>query len=934
MKKLLSLLIASVLLCTQIQFASAAKEEYDISGYFLRYDTLTKLGLVEDIENYTDRLSYAAFAEILGNIVGCKGDACEYFGIKNKDMYYYIDYDNAAKLLVSVLGRDIEGRIKDYYTAAEKADLNGGVINFNSEFMAYDAVFMLYNALKAEVLEQTVYGDTDKYEKTGRTLSGLYLGAYYFEGVLSANEYGSLVGGASTGNDCITVEDSDAGILNIRINRNNTDTYSLLGCMVEGFYIADSENSALKELACINYSAQNDALNLNFDNEPYYNESENKIEYVKNGRSKSVKLDFNMDLIYNGQCVTDTPGNVLKIINDLGGLSLGSVILTDSDGNGKYDIMSVYTYENLVVEGKSASEFKIYGKDNDFISLENEYSGGRVSIVDEEGIAVDYSVLKAGDVLSIHESMSNDSVIRIVVCKNSFFGQINYSSGSKGQKYGINVYGSEEETDGGELCEFEFAKTVEAEKIRIGEYYNFYIDYTGRVAKAILGSNRKMHYGLFVKMAKENSGLDGDKLKIMMMTDLDTAVQPRAEVVILSDNAKYNGLKITENNINEINAELFHTVVTYYTTSDGKIKSITGADSGEDDALISKNRADILASESVLPSMRTLMLAKNPWVHFTVTDAEIRSGIPYTNISIAKPNSDSTGLVPIGGNKVICVPDISLSEVSMSYADDFYKVLPVEKFEYFHNTGTSSYRISGYYEKDRALPLFAVYFSPISEKPENNGEMTAHDRILLVNDVKSTTNPVTETQCLKITGMYGGAEVEMYTKHEGILDYSGKDRFVDVSEGDLMFVVFDANGLVTYGLRFYDYDSEIKDGVFEDYMDGTYGIYSDCTATYDLLSKYFVTKGIVYNEGPGNSGITLADSFEAMENDGLNGGIHGFAKPIKHIYVYDTNKDEPEKRVSRGSMNSGITYFEDKTDISTAVIRHKSGNCMDVVIYK
>ena len=304
------------------------------------------------------------------------------------------------------------------------------------------------------------------------------------------------------------------------------------------------------------------------------------------------------------------------------------------------------------------------------------------------------------------------------------------------------------------------------------------------------------------------------------------------------------------------------------------------------------------------------------------------------NISFSTFDSQQTRIKPIGNCKVIGVPDISVSKASMSYADDFYKVLDIENKEYFHLVGLAAYKVTAFYDEESVSPKFVIYSMDENNTIKDKSQITITDKIFIVSNVSSSKNPVSELECLKIEGMYGGLKTTLYTKQIGVLDYANAGSYINLTEGDLFIPNFDANGMITYGFMYYDYNPDTETGDFPEYINnGEYGITVGYPGFKGSINAYFVQKGYVYNIGYLDSGIIIADSMNSMENR-VKSEIYGYAKPIKHIYVYDTQQKDKTKRITTGKLSTGITYFADKTNVSTAVIRQKSANCLDVVIYK
>ena len=910
---------------TGLSMPAVYAAEYDADLYSFCADVLNSLEIpVDTSENMMKKVSYSQFAKMLDALVENEDISNIYMSEKLHNSYLYMDYSEAAKILVSLLGWNFGNQADRYMSIANQVGLSDNVVNKEDKFLVYDVVIMFYNALTADTLEQTVYGTDAEYEKGGITLAEKYKHAVKFEGRLIGNRYSTMYDNMFAAKDEIIVNNSVIGNM---IFKTNFDTYSLLGRNVEGFYL-EEKGKDKKQLLSVKPKLEDDVLSLSYENRPYY--IDNQIRYIVNNKEKKISLEFATDVIYNGQYTTQNTGQFLQRISEGINYGLSSLTIVDCDEDGKYDLVAIECYKTMVVEGKSSSVFKVYSDKNEFLSYDEEYQNGRLSLVDIDGKPFEYKELQKGDILSIFEGASNEKAVKIIVNDNMISAAVNGVCSGEPNNYEFKVKTDDTE----EIQNLEFAYSTLENNVSLGEFYDLYLDHTGRIARAKRNTSDGVHYGLFVEFFSDLESSGKDKFKAMIMTDLNGTGSSKLQLVELQKNAKFNGINITTSNYKAFNLELFHTVVMYYTTSDGKIKKIVGADSGIEGSLITKNKRQNPDNENTVPDTRKLMFSKGAAssAMFSATNSEITSGTPYTNISFGIFDEAGTNIAPFNGCKVIGIPDIAPADASTSYGDDYYKVLNFESAEYFHLTAAGDYKITAYYEQDAVVPTFVVYTMPLQDKPSSNIQMTITDKILIVNDVSHVINPITETVSQKIECMYGGKMTTVYSKDEGVKDYTNDTQFINLSEGDLIIPAFDANGMVTYAFMFYDYNSDSETGDIPSYINsGTYSINNGYSGFNSVQSDYFIKKGYVYNIGATDCGIILADSISDMEN-GTN--LYGFAKPIKHMYVYDTKQNNLQKRITNGKMSPGITFFEDSMNTSVAVVRHRSGNCLDVVIYK
>lgn len=277
----------------------------------------------------------------------------------------HVTYSQAAKLIVDVLGYKNYTAIKygdypdGYVIMAGELELNDGVKNvqWNSELTAEDAVKMLYNAGRTEVVEFTGVDKNGNptYKANGVELLEKRNEIYYAEGYMQSNGICSLVAEEVTSG--VTVID---GISYISADVDLTD---LLGCKVKYFY---KDNEADKKLLwAAPHTRFNKILELNAS-DLAINDSDytltNFVYYTADGKTKSLDIKPYANVVYNNSICP------IPTINDVKPVT-GTMRLIDNDNDDCYDTVIVEEFRNIVVSTISLESQYIGDKYNSTINL-------------------------------------------------------------------------------------------------------------------------------------------------------------------------------------------------------------------------------------------------------------------------------------------------------------------------------------------------------------------------------------------------------------------------------------------------------------------------------------------------------------------------------------------------------------------------------------
>lgn len=414
---------------------------YSLAAFL--YDEPTKLGSASEIALSTGMIS----------------SEDEYNGKKS------ITVEDALKYAAITLGYK-----EDYAKTALDLNLSHGVEAAMSKKLKYDdAVTILYNLSEAEPLEAYWKSEDDMGYRVlaDTTLLEQNRDIYKVKGIVTADVYTSIYGEEGTGNDKYIRLDDNEYIV------NDIQAEDFLGLNVI-CYAKEEKNSEPEILCMTENENKNDVVTLDADKIEYVAEDFSYIEYMKENSDKTYKLKLPSALrvIYNGVYYGDYTAEDLTP-------NIGSLKFIDNNSDGKYEIISVKSYETMIVESVNKNEKKIINKyrfDGAVSELETE-DDSFCKIYDAENNETNFDAIKTNDVLSVAKSKNTDGrVIRIYISGYTPF---------EGTVSGINYEDDEISIDGqtyamsNDYLEF---LNYDGKTNEMGKKYIFYRDCFGNTA--------------------------------------------------------------------------------------------------------------------------------------------------------------------------------------------------------------------------------------------------------------------------------------------------------------------------------------------------------------------------------------------------------------------------------------------------------------------
>lgn len=444
-----------------------------------------------------------------------------------------ITYREAVTIMVRATGYEQSALQKGGYpsgyisVASENAMLNGVSGTSEKEISRGNVAILTNNALETKKMEQTGFGDRPSYSVVDKTLLSDNLSAKKITGQIKAVGKMTLSGVSPVNDDSVMIGNE--------IYKSEYNANDLLGHNVIAYVQKDKYNEEHLILALSNKQT-NTALDISPE---LFRSIETKngvdvITYYESGKSKTVSIASNAQLIYNNRNI-DYDKEKLNIQDKNAYISL-----LDTNSDSKYDVVFVTEYENITVE--SATSSKITGANQKVIRLDD----------------IDYKLyqgfneirptdLRKWDVISVVKSPTDD-YHEIYMSRNTVKGKVTSIT-----KNGFKVDGTEYLTAAGFDSAVSLGDTVEFcldvnSKISAIKNVAITVDSYGYLTNAYTSENGDTSY---VKLVERN----GEKTTLELASKVKfNGVSTKAEDVVkgLEKNTLIAYVKNTSNLISEI----------------------------------------------------------------------------------------------------------------------------------------------------------------------------------------------------------------------------------------------------------------------------------------------------------------------------------------------------------------------------------------------
>lgn len=462
-----------------------------------------------------------------------------------------ITYAEAITILVRATGYEPAAEAKGgypqgYIVVGAENNLNKNVTGSNMEPISRGNVaYMTTNALTTKLMERKGYGEDETYEVTDKTLLKDKLGVTKDEGQIVAIEKTSLEGSSNLTEGQIQIGDK---IFETAYNMNN-----LFGHNVT-YYWKENDNGDDEVILALSQSQKNSTVTIPADLFEQVTEKNGNtvLEYLKNeddSRVSSVTLSADAKLIYNGKAET-----MDKDLIDMTDKS-GKIVVLDSDRDGKYDIVYVVEYENLVVEEVTAT-----GK------IVDKYGAPTLNLGEDEDIR--YTITSGFNQLTLKDLKEYD-VLSVAASKDKELYDISVSNKTVEGK----VTGKDEK---GFYIAGEHYKVAPnyQEVIEIGAEGRFYLDIDNKIAAVDTNVEVSRNYAYLIKA---HTSADTEDSTFKMFTKEGKEVTVTANEKIRFN--KKSGQKAEEvvKQLQDSNAATTKQLVTYTLNAEGKLTALNTA---------------------------------------------------------------------------------------------------------------------------------------------------------------------------------------------------------------------------------------------------------------------------------------------------------------------------------------------------------------------
>lgn len=306
-----------------------------------------------------------------------------------------ITVNQAVKMLVSSLGYSVaaekQGYPAGYLAQAVSLNLLGGVEKGEKAAARKTIARLLANALEAPMMEMTFNTENKTYVRGKGTLLGI-LDVKIVKGLVDGI-YGASLTGASA------LKEDEVSISGTVYKTTLSSCTGFFTKTVEA-YVAENEKGQdtvvfMTRSYNTDYTETIKAEDIDADATTL-----GKIVWTLNNKTYSETLNSSMTYVYNGNTVT-TQNLKASLLHP----ESGEVILADTNRDGAYDTVVIWSYETIVVT--SVTDKNIYGRYSKYVNIGKE-DEDRVILIQKGSEKVEPSSLLAGSVIWAAKSLDGE----------------------------------------------------------------------------------------------------------------------------------------------------------------------------------------------------------------------------------------------------------------------------------------------------------------------------------------------------------------------------------------------------------------------------------------------------------------------------------------------------------------------------------------------
>lgn len=470
-----------------------------------------------------------------------------------------ITMEQAAKVLVKMIGGDVlaewrGGYPSGYLSYAAQSGVTKGVEKSAAESLTRGEVAKLFaNTIELDILKQTGFGDMEEYvTQKDVTILSEYHSIYPRKGRITANYYAGIVADEPLAKNEVMLE-------NEILDKGATDAADWLGYYGKA-YIRLEASEPLGEMVYFSVDTQrSEALVIAADDLLQVDEmSELSYRDSETGKTRTVQLFKNTNLIYNGGSGTFSEDNLLP--------ETGSVTLLDTDGDSRYDVALVESYETLAVGNLSPDSGKITDLYDPLKVVETKdldlfVRRGYQEIALEDIAPLEVVSIAKTEARAAHQKMTILASEKKVQGKITEYetGEGNGSVTIKGKRYPLSAYLRQKIDEGA------------AEELRVGATATLRLDHFGCIGIAQMSQSSDF---MLLNGIMWEQGADSGWLAELFLSNGEW------QTAKLSSSLLYNGaaLQLAQDNLPEELNE--RQIVKIKFNSQGKVVSLDTAQAG------------------------------------------------------------------------------------------------------------------------------------------------------------------------------------------------------------------------------------------------------------------------------------------------------------------------------------------------------------------
>lgn len=504
-----------------------------------------------------------------------------------------VTYEQAIKMIVCSLGYGESAKMptiiddwsSGYVAKAMQLRVTSGtsITNKTKPTTRGTVAILTSNALDAarntDVDGQDVIIDKDTFEQLGyKEVKGIVTGTYITE-LYDAR--------SSVPKNHVMIDDE---IYEIGFSR---DPNEYLGCEVKAIVKEADEFGDYDLVTSLEPTSKTRELVISAGCVGEYEDGILKYSTVKNGSVKQARIDEDLIVIFNNKYYDY---DISNLKNDL---KSGDVVLVDNNGDNRFDVARVNSYEVFVVASKSSSTQKItlmYGA---------EYKGETTITFPEESTSLAFSLTRNGkeikfsdistkwDVLSIKESPEDAlgrRLYEVIVTRETVSGTITERDASDES---IIVINDKEYTIADSLLNY---TGEDAPNLKVGEAAQVYLDHEGKIVAAAEANDKlsSEKYAYLLSLRQDDDQSDYD-LEFWMYTTDGKFLEIGAASKITIDGVKYKALNSKIPELLEESAEKansyyadaenvkYQQPIIYQTNTEGLVNTIYTVNSEENE---------------------------------------------------------------------------------------------------------------------------------------------------------------------------------------------------------------------------------------------------------------------------------------------------------------------------------------------------------------